>query len=192
VAGFDDNGGVPAEVVIRPPVVDDADDIGRIHVVAWQIGYQGLMAEATLNGLDASERGEYWRELLFEQVRDDPRHGPVPLVAERDGAVVGVAVCGPFRPGVDDSAEHRPAGELWMLNVDPEHWGTGIAQQLDNHAVDQLRLSFPGEMAALWVLEANARGRRFYEKQGWRADGQSKDENVAGAVLTEVRYFIEL
>jgi ribosomal protein S18 acetylase RimI-like enzyme len=30
------------------------------------------------------------------------------------------------------------------------------------------------ERARLWVLEQNARARRFYERHGWYADGSSR------------------
>jgi hypothetical protein len=42
--------------------------------------------------------------------------------------------------------------------------------------------------ATLWVLDSNARARRFYELAGWTADGSSKQADVAGATVTEVRY----
>jgi hypothetical protein len=38
------------------------------------------------------------------------------------------------------------------------------------------------------VLRGNDRGRRFYERQGWRADGAAMEKSVRGAVLDEVRY----
>ena len=42
--------------------------------------------------------------------------------------------------------------------------------------------------AFLWVLEGNARGRRFYEAAGWDADGQTKTAAIGGRELVEVRY----
>ena len=40
----------------------------------------------------------------------------------------------------------------------------------------------------LWVLEDNPRGRDFYERQGWHADGGRKVEDLGGVELTELRY----
>jgi len=40
----------------------------------------------------------------------------------------------------------------------------------------------------LWVLDSNARARRFYEAGGWRADGAVKRDDSFGISLTEVRY----
>ena len=55
--------------------------------------------------------------------------------------------------------------ELCALYVLPEFWDRGIGHQL-LVAVAPVRL--------LWVPEANARGRRFYERHGWRPDGSAK------------------
>lgn len=54
-------------------------------------------------------------------------------------------------------------------------------------AVDSLRaLGMRG--AILWVLESNARARRFYERAGWRPDGGTKIESRGEIELHEVRY----
>ena len=40
----------------------------------------------------------------------------------------------------------------------------------------------------LWVLVANERARRFYERAGFHADGPVVDFEVGGATLPEMRY----
>jgi len=40
----------------------------------------------------------------------------------------------------------------------------------------------------LWVVDANERARRFYERHGWTAEGIEKVDTVLGAMVTEVRY----
>ena len=42
--------------------------------------------------------------------------------------------------------------------------------------------------ALLWVLEDNARARRFYEATGWEVDGRVKTVEIGGRELVEVRY----
>jgi GNAT superfamily N-acetyltransferase len=66
------------------------------------------------------------------------------------------------------------AGE-WLngLYVRPEAWGTGVADELHDRAVAAIRAA-GHERARLWVLEENARARRFYERHGWFADGSSR------------------
>jgi putative acetyltransferase len=62
---------------------------------------------------------------------------------------------------------------LEALYVLPEAWGTGHADELHEAAVAELRRTAVAR-ARLWVLEGNARARRFYERHGWQADGTSR------------------
>jgi GNAT superfamily N-acetyltransferase len=96
------------------------------------------------------------------------------LVAERDGAIVGVATC--VREGA--------TGELRSLYVVPEAWGTGVARRLMEAALDALRERGASE-ATLWVVDANARARRFYEREGWTPDCEMRASPLG---QQEVRY----
>jgi RimJ/RimL family protein N-acetyltransferase len=81
----------------------------------------------------------------------------VVLVAEQDAIAVGLAA-------ID-------ACWLHGLYVVPEAWGTGIALALHDAALDALP---DCAEVKLWVLEENRRARRFYEKHGWRRNGESR------------------
>ena len=43
----------------------------------------------------------------------------------------------------------------------------------------------------LWVIEANARGRRFYERAGWRPDGARQPIDFDGVPVDEIRYRLD-
>jgi GNAT superfamily N-acetyltransferase len=81
------------------------------------------------------------------------------LVAERAGRPGGVAVIG-----------HE---ELLRFFLVPEWWGSGVADVLHEAALDTLRQR-GDSICRLWVLEANHRARRFYERRGWRLDGRKR------------------
>ncbi|WP_375001575.1 GNAT family N-acetyltransferase [Aeromicrobium sp. CTD01-1L150] len=53
---------------------------------------------------------------------------------------------------------------LLHLGVVAHRRGTGLA--------DDLMALLPADVAQLWVLDANARARRFYERRGWLLDGR--------------------
>lgn len=57
------------------------------------------------------------------------------------------------------------ARELHALYVLPSHQGGGVGARL---------LEKAGEVKLLWVLRENHDARRFYEAQGWMADGQER------------------
>jgi len=63
-------------------------------------------------------------------------------------------------------------GWLEAMYVRPAAWGSGLADRLHAAAVDELARR--GDSARLWVLEANGRARRFYERHGWSPDGSSR------------------
>ena len=74
---------------------------------------------------------------------------------------------------------------MYALYVTPDWWSTGTGRSLMSRAVAALT-DAAYERAVLWVLEANARARRFYEK-GWVPDGASNGLDGLGGVV-EVRY----
>jgi ribosomal protein S18 acetylase RimI-like enzyme len=162
-------------VMVRPANVDDAPAMGRLVVRAWQAAYRGHMPDAYLDDLRAEDRAAYWDGVL----RREGLRGVV-LVAEGDGEVAGFAAAGP-------SPDPEGAGELFAINVDPAHWGTGAGRALLEAAQAELdRMGFAESV--LWVLPGNARARRFYEIAGWVADGASRTAEVFGVMVPEVRY----
>jgi GNAT superfamily N-acetyltransferase len=64
------------------------------------------------------------------------------------------------------------AGRLRHLAVHPDHWGTGLAVEAVRLAVAGIRAS--GATPTLWVLAANQRARRLYERLGWEPTGRER------------------
>ena len=80
----------------------------------------------------------------------------------------------------------RRVGEIYAVYLLPEEWGRGGGRALLGHAISALAAA-GFEDASLWVLETNRRARGFYEHEGWRHDGATKQERF-GERVTEVRY----
>jgi GNAT superfamily N-acetyltransferase len=91
--------------------------------------------------------------------------------------------CGRSR---DRDLDPAATGELYALYVHPDAWGDGHGSVLHEAAVKHLAANGFGS-AVLWVLAGNRRGRRFYERHGWRTDGGVGD--YAGA--PKLRYPLE-
>jgi GNAT superfamily N-acetyltransferase len=163
-------------VHIRRATPADAMAVAEVHIRAWQAGYRGLVPQDFLDRLQAPEQaGRY----AFATGRLTDIHT---LVAVEESAICGHVTVGPARdPALPD------IGEIWSLYVDPPRWGTGIAQALASAGTDLL-FETGHRFAALWVLTSNSRARRFYESQGWRADGGERTELLAGNPFHEARY----
>ncbi|HEY3081746.1 MAG TPA: GNAT family N-acetyltransferase [Chloroflexota bacterium] len=177
---MDETGG--RATAIRRAAETDAPALAGLHVRSWQWAYRGMLPDAYLDGLgeQTARREAMWRQ----QLRDLPTDCPV-WVAERAGRLVGLCNTAPARDGAPGTAE------LLSIYLEPDAVGTGVGAALMRHALADLRAR--GYRAAiLWVLDANARARRFYEKGGWRPDGAAKTEDVWGAAAHEVRYRIAL
>jgi GNAT superfamily N-acetyltransferase len=65
------------------------------------------------------------------------------------------------------------AGWLDGLYVVPSNWGTGLAVAVHDRALEVVR-AFGSAGCRLWVLEDNARARRFYERRGWWENGETR------------------
>jgi ribosomal protein S18 acetylase RimI-like enzyme len=165
------------DVMIRDAVVADARAMGHLHVRAWQSAYRGVMPDEYLDRLVAEERVEMWHSRLS---RSDLHPLLVAVVA---GEVVGFAAFG---------AEQAPTappscGELYAMNLDPDHWGQGIGRVLLRGVTERL-ISMGFEEAVLWVVPDNGRARALYESEGWVADGGVSTENILGVTVTDIRY----
>jgi ribosomal protein S18 acetylase RimI-like enzyme len=169
------------QVEIRDARSSDAWAIAEVHVAGWRWGYRGMVDPAFLAGLSTDQRADFWSRTL-----GNPEAEEDVFVAETNGTVVGFASIG--RSGDDDASPET--GELLTLYLLEEVAGLGIGSRLLRRAHERLR-ERGFARATLWVLDANERARRLYERHGWRPEGRVKVEQP-GVTLREVRYAIDL
>lgn len=105
--------------------------------------------------------------------------------AEVDGRVVGQCT---FLPA---DRSRVPVGEpglahLRSLFVDREYWGTGLATELHDAAVAAARGRGYSQMR-LYTPAAQARARRFYEREGWVQAGDEFHSPGPDLVIVEYR-----
>lgn len=167
-------------VTIRQATLVDAQTIAEVHVRSWQWAYRNLIPNDYLDSLSATLNRR------IEARRDQLAHLPPQnrwWVAEHADHIAGFAMTGPSR----DSDAPPLTAEVFAIYLAPNAAGKGIGRILFEYAVEDLRQR-EYDQATLWVLESNARARRFYEVAGWTLDGGSKSEERPGVVLHEVRY----
>lgn len=165
---------------IRAAAEADIPAIARVQVASWRAAYRDILPETLLDNLSETERAGLFRSrLMHPQAEDRPL-----WVMERLGEILGFVACGPC---LDHGLDPAATAEVYALYFSPSAWGNGFGRALLAHALGDLREQGFAE-AILWVLERNARARRFYESAGWRADGALRTEWQGGIALREVRY----
>jgi RimJ/RimL family protein N-acetyltransferase len=138
-------------VAIREARPDDAETLFAIQKAASLAAFADVYPPDRYPYPDEAILGR-WRAVVA-----DP--DAAALVAERDGEAVGAAAV--------------RADWLDGFYVVPELWGAGVAPPFHDAAVERIR-AYGSERAHLWVLEANPRARRFYERRGWQLNGETR------------------
>ena len=160
---------------VRRAVPDDAEDIGRVNVLAWQVAYDGHMPAGYLASLDPSARADTWRERMQTMQPDQA----IFVAVDDSDTIIGFAACG------NDS--DSDAGQVFAIYVDPPRWGTGAGRALMDAAVAHLTTAGPRPVL-LWALDGNERARRFYERYGFAADGATGRHTIPDGEVPTLRF----
>ena len=162
---------------IEPALPTDARRVAQIHVHAWQAAYVGIVPDDYLASLSVDKRETMWRQAI-------DKGGPELLVARVDRDTAGWVS---FDASRDKNAA-QGSGEIWALYVDPTRWSSGVGRTLLQRASERLAERGFGSVS-LWVLAANARAIRFYERAGFTLDaGSAHMFELGGRSVQEVRY----
>jgi len=182
-------------VVIRSASTADAAQIAAVMRDSWFAGYGGILEPAMIDRATAPDGGARVRQSFrirpWQHMIAAVARGPVPAGATR---IVGYASFGPERDVLDrpwpypltPAGSKREVAELYALYVHPAWWSTGTGRALMDQVLAKVRTAGYATIT-LWVLEANARARRFYAHAGFAPDGTRHVLDDLGGV-TEIRY----
>lgn len=165
--------------VVRPANASDAVAIAALQVRAWKAAYRGIVPDAFLDDLAEDAWLQRWTDHLTAPGNEEV-HQLVSTDA-RGGQPRAVGTCG---PALEPTA--KLTGQLYVLYADPAVWGQGHGGALLRR-VHELLAADGHSGAVLWVAADNDHSIRFYEHHGWRKDGGTQREQVAGAIFDEVR-----
>lgn len=157
------------EYRIRPATLDDASALGALHHACWLETYAGVLSERFLAAASAGSLADEWAGMLAAGSADATVPGSIALVAELLDPSAGErgaapALVGFARSAPSDNPEAPRPTKLDSLYTLASTHGSGLgARLLDGVLGDR--------PAYAWIVTANERARRFYEKHGFALDG---------------------
>jgi GNAT superfamily N-acetyltransferase len=166
-------------VRVREAVPDDTDAIVAVTAAGWRTAYRDIVAQDKLAELPLAR----WRHEVHVGLRR-PVEDAFSYVAEIDGEFAGYCfVAAPSR----EPDLGRSVAELVAIYVEPERWGQGAGSALMDAALERLA-ELPYEQVVLWTFKENAPAIAFYERHGWKADGDEKVHPRSGAIAIRLRH----
>lgn len=147
-------------ISVRVGARADAGALADLHIRSAQEGFKHIFSADAL-APSRAELTKDWTAWLWS----DPSLARQATVVERNGSIVGVIVTGL------DRRSDPTVGRLTRAYVDPQVWGSKVAQLMFNAAIDRLR-EIGCERAVTWIMEPNHRARRTVEHLGMHITGK--------------------
>jgi GNAT superfamily N-acetyltransferase len=145
------------ELTIRAAHTSDFARVAAMHYEVWRRSWAGILTEPALDILGTPQ---HWVNELYPKTLSRP--GWAMWVAELDSRMVGVMIFGP--------TEADPGS----IHIDALYIEDGLQRHgIGGRMIDVLLRAYPCGDVILWCAEQNAKGRLFYEKNNFRADGRT-------------------
>jgi ribosomal protein S18 acetylase RimI-like enzyme len=146
-------------LVVRQAVLDDAEQIARVHVASWRVAYGEFMPPKQMAWISESRETRRASDLISNP--DTPY-----LVAENDNKIVGFLVYGP--PG--DECDPKSTMQIYTFFVDPERYRQGFGTRL--LTAMESAISVPETTA--WVMTQGVHGPGFYARSGFKREAETE------------------
>ena len=160
-------------ITIRLAIPADASDMAEVGMRSWEAAYKDILSAEYIREKNATRP-----ELFKRVITDDNMHS---YVIQYEGKTVGIMRIA--LPQDDDLGEDFY--ELHYIYIHPDYYRQGIGTQAMEFAYDKAR-SLGKTAMVLWVFAENINSIKFYEKCGFVADGNVREEN-RGKVIKSIR-----
>ena len=150
---------------------DNLEKISNIYACSWKFAYRGIVPQEYLDELKSNK----WVGALSSNQFDSF------VILDKNKYIGTSAIC----EARDE--QMKGWGEIVSLYLLPEYVGKGYAEPLFSYAANSL-LEKGYKEIYLWVLEKNIRAQTFYEKCGFRKNGDTLQMEILGENLTSIRY----
>lgn len=167
-------------LIVRPARPADVEEVARIQLDTWRIGYERFLPPTLLEQLTPELAQSSWAAAIGAP--PSPKHHV--LVAQEQDWTVGFTALGP-----DD--EDASVGTIATLLVEPRWGRRGHGSRLLAAAVDHLR-GDEFTTATTWIYDRDQPSRDFFTSAGWAPDGLARTLDADGTELREIRLHTEL
>ena len=164
-------------LMFRKATWADTEAVASLHTESWRNAYRGILHDTYLDGPIVEERASLWRLRFLSP--DADRH--YILLAMSMRKLIGF-VC------VLLDEEPQWGACLDNLHVLPRWRGRGVGRLLFGKAVQWVMATEPGWPIHLWVFEANAGARGFYDALGGEIIEHHNKEVLKGIKIPSVLY----
>ena len=158
------------EITIRNALYEDAENLTDCLISCWQVAYKGIIPDDFLDNMiiERNSRVERWKNDISN-----------PGDCEHYCVISGDKIIGWL-------TIHKVDGEIWAIYLIEEFCGQGYGKEVFDYAIN--RLKYLGhKQISLWVFKDNMRARRFYEKNGFKFNGENR-EMTYGKPLVQLKY----
>lgn len=133
---------------------NDAENIAHLHAESWRNTYRGMLSDAYLDSVVATERLSHWQKRFTEP--DSHQH--IILALEADELLGFTCIYGDDDPKWGTMIDN--------LHIRPDKKGQGLGKKLLEMALEWSKENHPNRPIHLWVFEQNFAARGFYERMG--------------------------
>lgn len=152
---------------------DNLSAIAGVYVKSWIETYKDFVPESFLD--------EITKESWLENVKDNKNF----FIMISNKEVIGTAF---ISEGDDPNDDY---GQVESIYLNFENVDQGYGRLLLNAMVKELyERGYP--KAFSWVLKENVRARKFYEKNGFKPVGETRNLNLGGSDFIELRYELDM
>jgi GNAT superfamily N-acetyltransferase len=164
-------------LIFRHATGNDTKAIASLHTESWRDAYRGILPDSYLDGQIGDERANLWKS-RFTSLGSDRF---LVVVTESPGELVGFACV-----LLDDDPQWGAC--LDNLHVLPGWRSRGVGRLLFGKAVQWVMSTEPGWPIHLWVFEANAGARGFYDALGGEVVERRQKEILEGIEIPSLLY----
>ena len=176
-----------ADVSVRPATEPDVDEIARIQVETWRVGYATVLPQPVLDGLSIETARPAWHAAV--STAPSARHRV--LVALEQQWIVGFAAVAPEDDPEDGDPDPATSIAIGPLLVEPRWGRRGHGSRLLAAAIDMARADGMTR-AVTWIPEQDTASREFFVSAGWAPDGLARALDTGAGELREIRLHASL